>query len=142
MANSGSGFFNDFKAFLLQGDVIDLATAVIIGGAFGKIVESFIADIITPALLNPAMKAAKVDDIAKLAFNGILYGKFLAALLNFIIIAFVIFAVLRAVSAAKKQMERKQAIEEAEAAANDPALEVQQRLAESLDRLTKVISAK
>jgi hypothetical protein len=50
--------------------------------------------------------------------------------------------VLRAVSAAKKQMERKQAIEEAEAAANDPALEVQQRLAESLDRLTKVISAK
>jgi len=61
---SAGGLMKDFQAFILQGSVIDLAVAVIIGGAFGKIVTSLIEDIITPLLLNPALKAANVDELA------------------------------------------------------------------------------
>ncbi|MGB7413934.1 MAG: MscL family protein, partial [Thermosynechococcaceae cyanobacterium] len=73
MANSsGSGsFLKDFGEFLSQGNVVDLAVAVIIGGAFGKIVTSFVEDIVTPAILNPAMKAAGADQLAALSINGI-----------------------------------------------------------------------
>lgn len=58
-----SGFLGDFQKFLMQGNVIDLAVAVIICGAFGKIVTSFVEDIITPVILNPALQAAKVNDL-------------------------------------------------------------------------------
>ena len=54
----------ELKEFLLRGNVVDLAVAVIIGAAFGDIVKSLIGDIITPLLLNPALKAAGVDQIA------------------------------------------------------------------------------
>ena len=57
------GFLKDFQKFLLQGNVVDLAVAVIIGGAFGKIVSSLIEDIITPAILNPVMQASGVDEL-------------------------------------------------------------------------------
>lgn len=142
MVNGRTSFWDEFKAFLLQGSIIDLATAVIIGGAFGKIVESLIGDIITPGILNPVMKAANVDELAKLVVPGtaIKYGAFLAQLINFLIIALVIFTLLKAVAAAKKRMQREEALAEAEAAASDPAIEVQQRLADSLERLTEVIS--
>ena len=53
-----SGFLADFQKFLMQGNVIDLAVAVIIGGAFGKIVTSFVEDIITPIILNPALQSS------------------------------------------------------------------------------------
>ena len=61
MATANSGFWAGFKSFLARGNVIDLAVAVIIGGAFGKIISSLVEDIITPALLAPAFKAAGVD---------------------------------------------------------------------------------
>ena len=61
----------DLKAFLFRGNVLDLAVAVIIGGAFGAIITSFVADIITPLILNPALKAANVENIAQLAWNGV-----------------------------------------------------------------------
>ena len=56
----------DLKAFLLRGNVVDLAVGVIIATAFGAIVNSLINDIITPLLLNPALKAANVERIAEL----------------------------------------------------------------------------
>jgi len=90
MTGRRNGFWGDFQSFILRGNVLDLAVAVILGGAFGKIVESLVSDVITPALLSPALQSAKVEDLAKLSFNGILYGKFLAAVLNFLLIAFVI----------------------------------------------------
>jgi len=80
---------------LLRGNVVDLAIAVVIGAAFGTIITSLIDDIITPLLLAPALAAAQVDDIANLSYNGIKYGSFLAAVINFIIIAFVLFAIIR-----------------------------------------------
>jgi len=130
--NRAKSFFQEFKDFALKGNVIDLAIAVIIGGAFGKIVESFIADIITPLLLKPALEAARVQDLAGLSLGGILYGKFLAATLNFIVIAFVIFLMIRLITVTK----REQAVQEAtpEPTAQELA---QARLVASLDRLAE-----
>lgn len=73
----------ELKAFLFRGNIIDLAVAVIVGSAFSAIVTSFVNDIITPLILNPALKAANVENIAQLAWNGIKYGSFLSAIINF-----------------------------------------------------------
>lgn len=93
----------EFKAFALKGNVIDLAVAVIIGGAFGKIITSLVDDLITPVILNPALKAAHVEDIASLSFNGIKYGNFLSAIINFIIIAFALFMLIKIANSTKKK---------------------------------------
>ncbi|PZD74849.1 Large-conductance mechanosensitive channel [Acaryochloris thomasi RCC1774] len=124
-SNGGSGgFLKEFGEFLSKGNVVDLAVAVIIGGAFGKIVTSLVEDIITPAILNPAMKAAGVDQLSQLSINGIKYGLFLAAVLNFIVIAFVIFLMIRSIEKARRKLQRQQTLEEAETAAPDPTVEL------------------
>lgn len=99
------GMLKDFKEFALKGNVIDLAVAVIIGGAFGAIITSLVEDVITPLILNPALSAAGAENIEKLAWNGILYGKFLAAIIKFIIIAFVLFLIIKATNSFKKKEE-------------------------------------
>jgi large conductance mechanosensitive channel len=132
-----SGFVADFQKFLMQGNVVDLAVAVIIGGAFGKIIESLVTDLITPAILSPVMSALGVDNLAGLSFNGILYGKFLAAVINFVVIALSIFVLIRAFEKAKKRFQRQALAEEA--ATPDPALIVQERLADTLERLTTTL---
>jgi large conductance mechanosensitive channel len=99
------GILKEFKAFALKGNVIDLAVAVIIGAAFGAIVSSLVDDVITPLILNPALKAANVDDLSKLTWGAVKYGNFLAAVLKFIVIAFVIFLLLKAANAATKKKE-------------------------------------
>jgi large conductance mechanosensitive channel len=86
------GMISEFKDFIAKGNAMDLAVGVIIGAAFSAIVNSLVADVITPALLNPALKAAQVENLADLKTEGgILYGKFLAAVISFLVIAFVIF---------------------------------------------------
>jgi large conductance mechanosensitive channel len=95
---------SEFKAFAMKGNVVDLAVGVIIGGAFGKIVSSFIEDVITPLLLNPALKAAHLSKIEELTiFGGVKYGMFLSAVINFIIVAFVLFILIKGMNAAKKK---------------------------------------
>ncbi|MEO1068420.1 MAG: MscL family protein, partial [Cyanobacteria bacterium J06638_6] len=71
--NSAGGFMRDFQEFLMRGNVVDLAVAVVIGGAFGAVVTSFIEDLLTPLILSPALKAAGAEDIASLSVNGIKY---------------------------------------------------------------------
>ncbi|MGL4881143.1 MAG: large conductance mechanosensitive channel protein MscL, partial [Waterburya sp.] len=92
-SEAAGGFLAGFRDFIMQGNVIDLAVAVIIGAAFGKIIESLVADIITPLILNPAMKAAGAEKLADLSAGGIQYGLFLAAILNFLVIAFCLYAI-------------------------------------------------
>ncbi len=128
-----SNFWSDFQSFILRGNVVELAVAVILGGAFGKIIESLVSDVITPALLRPALQSAQVDDLSKLSFNGILYGKFLAALLNFLVIALVIYLLVRAIEA----LRRRWAVPTVE----EPA-SVQERLVQSLERLTEVLESR
>jgi len=100
------GMISEFKDFIAKGNVMDLAVGVIIGGAFSGIVTSFVGDVITPALLNPALKAAQVEDLAGLKTDGgILYGKFLAAIISFLVIAFVIFLLVKGLNGMKKKAE-------------------------------------
>ncbi|HRN91529.1 MAG TPA: large conductance mechanosensitive channel protein MscL [Ferruginibacter sp.] len=99
------GILKEFKAFALKGNVIDLAVAVIIGAAFGAIVSSLVDDVITPLILNPALKAANVDDLSKLTWGAVKYGNFLAAVLKFTVIAFVIFMLLKAANSVTKKKE-------------------------------------
>ena len=101
-----SKFLQDFKAFAMRGNVIDMAVGVIIGAAFGKIVSSLVDDVITPALLTPALKAANLEKIQELKTDGgILYGNFLAAVLSFLIISFVIFLLIKVINTMKKKEE-------------------------------------
>ena len=98
------GMISEFKEFIAKGNVMDLAVGVIIGAAFSAIVNSLVADVITPALLNPALKAAQVENLAELKTDGgILYGKFLAAIISFLVIAFVIFIIVKALNSMKKK---------------------------------------
>ncbi|MFN8489833.1 MAG: large conductance mechanosensitive channel protein MscL [Caldilineaceae bacterium] len=96
----------EFRDFINKGNVIDLAVAVIMGAAFGAIVASLIADIITPLILSPVMSAMKVDELAKLAWNGVKYGNFLAAVLNFLVVAFVMFLLVRSINQMNKKPEK------------------------------------
>lgn len=98
------GMLSEFKAFAMKGNVVDLAIGVIIGGAFGKIISSLIEDVITPLLLKPALSAANLSRIEELTvFGGVKYGMFISAVINFIIIAFVLFLIIKGINAAKKK---------------------------------------
>ena len=111
------GFFKDFKASLMKGDVLSLATAVVIAGAFGKIVGSAVDDIIMPivGLITGGIDFTQkfitldrnsYDDLAAAKKAGaavITYGNLLQAIINFVIIAFFVFVILRAAEKAKKK---------------------------------------
>ena len=106
----------DLKAFLLRGNVVDLAVAVVIGAAFGAIVTSFVNDIITPLILKPALKAAHVENIAQLSWNGVAYGSFLSAVINFLVVGTVLFFVVKAAEKAQNLGKKEEAAEEEAAA--------------------------
>jgi len=97
------GFIKEFKDFALKGNIVDLAVAVIIGGAFGAIISSLVDDVITPLLLTPALKAANAEDLDKLMWGTVKYGKFIAAVIKFIIIALVLFGLIKAANSMKKK---------------------------------------
>ena len=102
------GIISEFKAFALRGNVVDLAIGVIIGGAFGKIVSSLIEDVITPLILKPALAAANLSKIEELTvFGGVKYGMFLSALINFVIIAFVLFLIIKGLNATQRKEAAK-----------------------------------
>ena len=102
----------DLKAFLLRGNIVDLAVAVVIGAAFGAIVTSLVNDIITPLILKPAMKATGVDKIAELTWNGVAYGSFLSAVINFLVVGTVLFFVVKAAEKAQNLGKKEEAVEE------------------------------
>jgi large conductance mechanosensitive channel len=99
------GFVKEFREFALKGNVVDLAIAVIIGAAFGAIVSSLVDDVITPLLLAPALKAANAEDLDKLAWGAVKYGKFLAAIIKFIIVALVLFGIIQGINKLKRKKE-------------------------------------
>ena len=107
------------KAFLFKGNVLDLAVAVIFGAAFGAIITSLVEDIITPLLLNPALKAVGAQRIAELTWNGVAYGNFLSAVLNFLIVGTILFFIVKAAS---KFMPKKDEVVEEVAPSNEELL--------------------
>lgn len=101
------GFVKEFKTFALKGNVIDLAVGVVIGSAFGSIVKSLVDDIITPAILTPALKAAHLADLSQLVIPGtaIKYGSFISQIISFALIALTLFLIIKALNSAKKKEE-------------------------------------
>jgi large conductance mechanosensitive channel len=99
------GLVKEFRDFALKGNVVELAIAVIIGAAFGAIVSSMVDDVITPLLLQPALNAAGVKDLDKLAWGSVKYGNFLAAVLKFVIIALVLFALVKTINSLKRKKD-------------------------------------
>ncbi len=94
---------SEFKAFALKGNVVDLAIGVVIGATFGAIVSSLVDDVITPLILTPALKAVNASDLAELNWGAVKYGNFLAAVLKFIVVAFVLFLVVKAINSMKEK---------------------------------------
>lgn len=81
----------EFLDFLKHYGIIGLAIAVIIGGKLNLLVTSLVNDLLTPLIFQPALKAAGVENIAQLNYNGIMYGRVIASLIDFMIVAFIIF---------------------------------------------------
>lgn len=108
------GFWKDFKAFISKGNIIDLAIAVIIGGAFGKIVTSLVNDIIMP-LISLATGGVSISDwkwvitpadpAAGIAESALYYGNFIQTILDFLIISFFIFLAIRILQKSKKKLD-------------------------------------
>ena len=144
-------FFADFKDFAMKGNILDMAVGVVVGGAFSKIVTSLVSDIITPLIAlitgDVALKdlkwvfseavvdAAGVVTIPEVALT---YGNFLQTVIDFLIIAFSIFIILRVMMSTQKKMESlKKKEEEAEEAAEEAATETELSLLTEIRDLLK-----
>jgi len=140
------GFTTEFKEFAMKGSVVDLAVGVIIGGAFGKIVDSLVGDVIMPVVskifggldfanyfipLSGQTATTLVE--AKKEGAVLAYGSFLTVSINFVILAFIIFMMVKAVN----QMKRNDAVAPAEPAAPPPPAEDVLLLREIRDALRK-----
>lgn len=108
-------FISEFKEFISKGNVLDLAVGVIIGGAFGSVVSALTDNIIQP-LINCIGGAEVQGKIHLIGENYIDYGAFISAIINFIIMAFVIFCIVKAVNKATAMGEKLKKKEEAEEA--------------------------
>ena len=109
-------FMEEFKAFALKGNVLDMAVGVIIGAAFKAIVDSLVADIISPIL--GCLGGANFTDMALVLFDGkvsIGWGNFVMAVINFIIMAFILFNIVRTANKVKAMTEKKKEEPEPEA---------------------------
>ena len=110
------GMMKEFKAFAMKGNVLDMAIGIIIGAAFGKIVSSFVADVIMPpiGMLIGGVDFSNLSWILKEATDTaeavtINYGAFINTVIDFVIIAFAIFMVVKGINSAKKKEEEKPA---------------------------------
>ena len=105
--------FKEFKAFAMRGNVIDMAVGIVIGGAFGKVVSSFVGGIVMPLVgmltggvdfadMEVVLKEGAADGAGKVAVT---YGAFINTVVDFLIIAFAIFMVVKAINSTKKKEE-------------------------------------
>ena len=128
-------FVNDFKAFIMRGNIVDMAVGVVVGGAFGKIVTSLVNDIITPLIslatgtvslvdLKAVLRPEVLNEAGEVAVTelAIKYGSFLQNIIDFLIIALSIFCVIRVMMNVQKKLEALKKKEEvAEEAPAEPA---------------------
>jgi large conductance mechanosensitive channel len=103
-------FFDEFKKFAMRGNVIDMAVGIIIGGAFGTIVDSLVNDVIMPPI---GLLLGKVDfSDLKIALSdevAIKYGAFINSLISFLIVAFAVFVLIKGINKVQATMEKKEA---------------------------------
>ena len=145
-------FMEEFKAFVTRGNVLDMAVGVIVGGAFGAITSSLVANVITPLLawlfgspntdaLNITLRAAELGADGEVVKEAIVLGlgTFLGAIINFLVIALVLFSVIKAFNKAREAAESLKKKEEEEAAAEpeEPKPTAEELLTAILDELKK-----
>lgn len=118
-------FVSEFKKFAMRGNVIDMAVGIIIGAAFGKIVDSLVKDILMPPI---GLLLGKVDfsDLKLELTTGenpvsINYGLFINALISFLIVAFAVFILIKAINKLQEKMTKEEAVAEA---ATEPTTKV------------------
>ena len=113
------GFVKEFKEFAIKGNVVDLAVGVIIGGAFGKVVSSLVADVMTPPLglllggvdfSNLAITLKEASAVGANDSVRLLYGKFIQSCVDFTIVAFAIFLMVKAINALKRRSAAEEAV--------------------------------
>ena len=140
-------FIEEFKAFISRGNVLDMAIGVIVGGAFGAITGSLVADVITPLLavlfnspntdaLNITLRAGS-EGVEPIVLG---LGTFLGTIINFLVIALVLFSVIKAINKARDFAEKAKKKEEEEAAAaaeEDPKPSTEELLGAILEELKK-----
>lgn len=100
------GFVSEFKEFIAKGNVLDLAVGVIIGGAFGKIVTSLTDDMIMPVV---GLATGQLGDYSKIMLGPMKVGLFISAVLNFFIIAFCVFMLVKLVNSFRRKEAAKPA---------------------------------
>jgi large conductance mechanosensitive channel len=133
MMTSPTSFLKSFKEFALKGNIVDLAVAVIVGGAFGKIVTSLVADIVMP-LVNPLIPGGDWREAT--IGQGIKIGAFAATLVDFMIVAFVLFFVISSLSHLKKKKEDKAPI--SQKPPEDQLVKAIDRLNANLEKIAKL----
>ena len=106
------GFFKEFGKFIQKGNVMDMAVGVVIGTAFSAIITSLVDDIIMPLIAIPTGKVNFTDLTLTLGKTQIAYGSFIQAVVNFIIIAFCIFCVVKAMNKFTEKLKKKEEKEE------------------------------
>ena len=138
-------FIEEFKTFITKGNVLDMAVGVIVGGAFGAITSSLVANVITPLLawlfkapnpdaLNITLRAA--DEAAGTEAIVLGLGTFVGAIINFLVIALVLFSVIKAFNKAKELASKKEE-EEAPAEPEEPKPTTEELLTEILAEMKK-----
>ncbi len=148
-------FFEEFKTFITKGNVMDMAIGVIIGGAFGAITSSLVSNVITPLLayifgapntdaLNITLRAAEVDASGEVVKEALVLGlgTFVGAIVNFLVIALVLFSVIKAINKARALAEAKKKAEEEAAAAEAEPEEPKPTAEELLGAILEEIKAK
>ena len=148
-------FFEEFKTFITKGNVMDMAIGVIIGGAFGAITSSLVSNVITPLLayifgapntdaLNITLRAAEIDASGEVVKEALVLGlgTFVGAIVNFLVIALVLFSVIKAINKARALAEAKKKAEEEAAAAEAEPEEPKPTAEELLGAILEEIKAK
>lgn len=128
------GFVNEFKAFAMKGNVVDLAVAVVIGAAFGKIVSSLVDNIVMPLV---GILLGGIDLTGYMAEVGnatVTYGVFLQSVVDFLIVALVIFMVVKAINKAQELGKEDEAPAEAKPAEPSEEVKLLREIRDSLRR--------
>ncbi len=104
---------DEFKAFAMKGNVLDLAVAVVIGAAFGKIVSSLVADIIMP-IIGLLLGGIDFSGLSYTLGDAVVtYGVFIQSIIDFVIVAFAIFMMVKGLTKAQEKVVKKEEVEEA-----------------------------
>ncbi len=143
-------FFKEFKDFISRGNVLDMAIGVIIAGAFGKITSSLVNDILLPFIsylfgardmtaLNVMIRPAELDEAGEVVKEAITlgFGTFVGTIIDFILVAFVVFLIVKAFNKAHDLAEKKKVAEAEAAAPEEPKPTAEDLLTEIRDLLKK-----